>query len=140
MLVQSSRDRLFYAMKVVNFKYLKQKNMVVKDSLPGTDLKYSSPFTAQVYRVFFSKQKAYIVFEFIQGGQLMKHLHSNNRFQEIWGMFYAAQLLVALQSIHRNRLVFRSLNPNAILIDIQGNIKLVDYGKKVIDTSEHFYN
>lgn len=54
-------------------------------------------------------------------------------------MFYAAQLLIALQNIHRNRLVYRSLNPNDILIDSNGNVKLVDYGKKYIDTSERFY-
>lgn len=80
LLVQSSRDRLFYAMKVVDFKYLKQKNMAVRDSLPATDLKQECPFMAKVFRVFFNKQKAYIVFEFIQGGQLMKHLHANNQF------------------------------------------------------------
>lgn len=54
-------------------------------------------------------------------------------------MFYTAQLILALEEVHRNKLVYRSLNPRDILMDVEGNVKLVDYGVKVVDNKDSYY-
>lgn len=78
--------------------------------------------------------------EFIQGGQLQSHIRKSGRFPEIYSKFYACQLIVTLQHIHRLGYVYRTLNPSNILIGLDGNISVVDYGKKKVHLSQEYYN
>ncbi|CAD8084127.1 unnamed protein product [Paramecium primaurelia] len=41
--------------------------------------------------------------------------------------FYIAEILIALQHLHKNNIIYRNLTPNNVLIDNQGHIKLSDF-------------
>ena len=44
------------------------------------------------------------------------------------------QLLLAISAIHSKRVVHREINPENILIDSDGNVKLIDHGiAKILD-------
>ena len=43
-------------------------------------------------------------------------------------MFFAAQMVLALDHIHSKGIVYRDLKPENILIDLEGYIKLCDFG------------
>ena len=42
--------------------------------------------------------------------------------------FYAAQILLALEHLHNNNVVYRDLKPENILLNHDGYIKLADFG------------
>jgi serum/glucocorticoid-regulated kinase 2 len=51
-----------------------------------------------------------------------------NRYSEDRAKFYLAELILALEYLHDNNIVYRDLKPENILIDIEGHIKLADFG------------
>jgi serum/glucocorticoid-regulated kinase 2 len=52
-------------------------------------------------------------------------------------MFYFAEILLGLEFIHDNNILYRDLKPENIFIDIDGHIRLADFGlSKIISESE----
>lgn len=45
-----------------------------------------------------------------------------------WVKFYAAEILLALEILHQNKIVYRDLKPENVVIDVAGHIKLIDFG------------
>ncbi len=41
---------------------------------------------------------------------------------------YAAMLVLALEFLHNNNVIYRDLKPENILVDMNGYIKLTDFG------------
>jgi serine/threonine protein kinase len=42
--------------------------------------------------------------------------------------FYFIQILLAIEFLHKNLILYRDLKPENILIDWEGNVKIVDFG------------
>ena len=55
--------------------------------------------------------------DFIQGGELFKHLSEMKRFSEDKAKFYAAQIALALGYLHDSKIIYRDLQPENILLD-----------------------
>lgn len=66
--------------------------------------------------------------EFLQGGDLMTWLIKKEIFTEEQTRFYIAELILAVESIHKMNYVHRDLKPDNILLDSRGHIKLTDFG------------
>ena len=49
-------------------------------------------------------------------------------FKEEMVRFYIAQLLLAIEYLHQQNVIYRDLKPENILVDLDGNIKLADFG------------
>jgi len=50
------------------------------------------------------------------------------RFSESRAKFYAAQIFLAIDELHKMGYVYRDLKPENILFDMNGYIKVSDYG------------
>jgi serine/threonine protein kinase len=42
--------------------------------------------------------------------------------------FYAAQLVLAIEHLHKHNIIYRDLKPENVLIDRKGFIKVTDFG------------
>eukprot|EP00345_Euplotes_harpa_P004218 CAMPEP_0168328678 /NCGR_PEP_ID=MMETSP0213-20121227/6648_1 /TAXON_ID=151035 /ORGANISM="Euplotes harpa, Strain FSP1.4" /LENGTH=72 /DNA_ID=CAMNT_0008331843 /DNA_START=94 /DNA_END=312 /DNA_ORIENTATION=+ len=42
--------------------------------------------------------------------------------------FYLAEVVIALEFIHSKKIIYRDLKPENILIDIDGHVKVSDFG------------
>ena len=61
------------------------------------------------------------------GGELFHHLDLAGAFDEATAMFYAANVLLALEHLHSRGLVYRDLKPENLLLDAQGYCKVADF-------------
>jgi serine/threonine protein kinase len=62
------------------------------------------------------------------GGELFYLLHLKGRLPESMAKFYFAEILLGLEYIHKQGVVYRDLKPENVLLDIDGHIKLADFG------------
>jgi len=70
----------------------------------------------------------YLVTDYMSGGELFWHLQREGRFNETRAKFYVAELILALQHLHKHDIVYRDLKPENILLDANGHIALCDFG------------
>jgi serum/glucocorticoid-regulated kinase 2 len=66
--------------------------------------------------------------DFMIGGELFFHLRRESRFKENKTKFYAAELVLAIEYLHKKNIIYRDLKPENILIDYDGHIKITDFG------------
>lgn len=55
-------------------------------------------------------------------------LHKDRRFTEERARFYLAEILVALEDLHKRDIIFRDLKPDNIVFDEDGHALLTDFG------------
>ncbi|KAG7440976.1 Pkinase-domain-containing protein [Guyanagaster necrorhizus] len=70
----------------------------------------------------------YMVFEYVNGGQMLDYIISHGRLRERVARKFARQIGSALDYCHRNNVVHRDLKIENILISQTGNIKIIDFG------------
>lgn len=66
--------------------------------------------------------------DFCPGGELFFHLLKKGRFSEPVAKFYFVEVLLAIEHLHNNNIIYRDLKPENILLDLDGHIKLTDFG------------
>lgn len=66
--------------------------------------------------------------DFLNGGELFYHLRREQRFSEDRVRFYAAEILLALEYLHDQNIIYRDLKPENILLDQHGHVRLTDFG------------
>ncbi|KAK9320744.1 kinase-like domain-containing protein [Lipomyces orientalis] len=70
----------------------------------------------------------YMVFEYVNGGQMLDYIISHGRLKEKQARKFARQIASALDYCHHNSVVHRDLKIENILISKSGDIKIIDFG------------
>lgn len=117
-----------YAMKAINKSSLNSSNKKIQ-ALTERELlaQVNSPFVVKLHFAFQNQQKLFLVLDFLEGGELFGHLKRMQRFPEYVARFYAAEVLLALQDLHKRDIIYRDLKPENILLDRNGHVKLADF-------------
>ena len=69
-----------------------------------------------------------MVMEVCEGGDLAQHLGKMRFMDESLARFITAELILAMEYVHKKNVIFRDLKPENILIDSEGHIRLADFG------------
>lgn len=126
-----------YAMKIMRKEDVLLRNQV-KHTLTERHVLQTvrHPFIVGLQFAFQTDQKLYLVLPFMSGGELFFHLRRERAFPEARVLQYAAEILLALQELHRHDVVYRDLKPENVLMDAEGHLALSDFGlaKEAITT------
>ncbi len=128
-LVRKIDNKKLYAMKTLRKADVLRRNQVAhvkaeRDILAEADNEW-------VVKLFFSFQDVenlYFVMEYIPGGDMMSLLIKLGTFPEHLALFYIAELVCAIESVHKMGFIHRDIKPDNILIGADGHIKLTDFG------------
>jgi serum/glucocorticoid-regulated kinase 2 len=86
------------------------------------------PFIVQLHAAFQTIDHLHLVLDYCPGGELFFHLSQVGRFQEHQAAFYLAEVLLALEHLHRHNVIYRDLKPENVLLDQDGHVRLADFG------------
>ena len=109
-LVKMKNNNQIYAMKALKKSSLlnKSKHSLFRALTEKKILQTSQhPFINKLKFSFQNKSDLYMVFPFCQGGELRFHLNKIGRFSETAARIYSAQVLLALEYLHENNIVYR---------------------------------
>lgn len=129
-----------YAMKVLSKKVIVQKKEVAhtlgERNILVRTARSDSPFIVGLKFSFQTPTDLYLVTDYMSGGELFWHLQKEGRFNETRAKFYVAELILALQHLHKHDIVYRDLKPENILLDANGHIALCDFGLSKANLAE----
>ena len=95
------------------------------------------PFVVKLFYAFQDCEKLYLILEYAQGGELFHHLATERMFSEEVAAFYMAEMILALNHLHRNvGVVYRDLKPENCLLDHEGHLLLTDFGLSKVAVDE----
>lgn len=86
------------------------------------------PYICGMREMIVHQHHYYMVFEYVNGGQMLDYIISHGRLRERVARKFARQIASALDYCHRNNVVHRDLKIENILISQSGNIKIIDFG------------
>ncbi|KAJ1674519.1 Serine/threonine-protein kinase MRCK alpha, partial [Spiromyces aspiralis] len=134
-IVRDRHTQNVYAMKTLNkASLLRQRNQTAfleeRDVLiSGQD----SPWFPNLHSAFQDKDNLYLVMEYVPGGDLFSMLDrsENAVLDEDTTRHYVAEIVLAIEQLHKLGYAHRDIKPQNLLIDAQGHIKLADFGSCV---------
>ncbi len=124
------------AIKKIKKEVIENKNQVIHIRNEQLILsKIKSKWIIDLKASFQEGDYLFLVMEFSPGGDLMSLLIKKDILSEEEAKFYTAELILAIESIHKLDCIHRDIKPDNVLIDKTGHIKLSDFGlAKVPDT------
>ncbi|XP_069036107.1 serine/threonine-protein kinase MRCK alpha isoform X2 [Lepisosteus oculatus] len=122
-------DKVF-AMKILNkWEMLKRAETACfreeRDVLVNGD----SQWITTLHYAFQDENYLYLVMDYYVGGDLLTLLSKfEDRLPEDMARFYLAEMVLAIDSVHQLHYVHRDIKPDNILMDMNGHIRLADFG------------
>jgi protein kinase X len=114
-LAESDKDRVPLALKMLKKKEIIRLKQVEHIQSEKEILnRITHPFIVAFYGTFQDSQRVYMIMEYVIGGELFSQLRSSGRFSNETSRFYAAEIVLAIQYLHKHDIVYRDLKPEVI--------------------------
>ena len=100
----------------------------------------SSNYIVKIYETYQTQNHFCIVMEYICAGDLLSYIRKRSKLTEQIAKFIFKQIILSLQFIHSHNIVHRDIKLDNILIDLNNNIKICDFGvsKRIVNNDKMF--
>jgi len=128
-LVEMISDKKLYAMKVLNRTKIKQQNLIKYAITERNVMAHMNhPFIVRLRYAFQTNDKLFLVSDYCPGGDLSQYLEIERIFPEWKAKFYLCEIILAIEALHSQNVIFRDLKPDNVVLDEEGHALLTDFG------------
>lgn len=128
-LVEKNDTKEHFALKVLDKEKIIQRRM---ERYAFTErnilLRLNHPFIVKLHYAFQTPEKLALVMDYCPNGDLGNILTREKILKEDAARFYIAEIILGIQALHKEDILFRDLKPENILIEETGHIKITDFG------------
>ncbi|XP_072303014.1 myotonin-protein kinase isoform X2 [Eucyclogobius newberryi] len=119
-----------YALKIMNkWDMLQRGETACYQEEREVLLRGDRRWITELHYAFQDDNYLYLVMDYYVGGDLLTLLSKfGDRLPEDMAQFYLAEMVLAIDSIHRLGYVHRDIKPDNILLTVDGHIRLGDFG------------
>ena len=82
----------------------------------------------KIFETYETKNHICIVMEYICAGDLLTYIKKRSKLTELVAKFIFKQIILAIKYIHDNNIIHRDIKLDNILLDLDNNIKICDFG------------
>ena len=113
-------------MTIANIRARKDERNVLNELLVFQSV--SSPFLTKLHYSFRTSSTLYFVMDLLPGGSLAHHLRRMKAFQLKEIRYFAIQMIMAIDALHKAGFLHRDVKPENCLLTMKGVLKLSDFG------------
>ena len=101
--------------------------------------KINHPFIVNMHFSFQDYDNLYLIMDYLSGGDLRFHLshRKSSLFTEAQTKFFLSNIIISLEYIHSKKIIHRDVKPENLLLDINGYLRLTDFGIAVYSNKEN---
>ena len=90
--------------------------------------KEKNKFFCNYYEALQDNLNLYLVLEYLPGGELFRMIKNEGNLNASQAKFYLAEIVLALEDLHKRNIIYRDLKAENILLTQSGHVKLIDFG------------
>jgi len=119
-----------FAIKILNKKHIIKEKKVkyVNVEKAVLNIIHNHPLIVKLYYTFQDSYSLYFVLDLAKKGDLLGYIRKMGSFNLECTKFYVAEIVVALEYLHKKNIIHRDLKPENILLTENMHIKLTDFG------------
>mmetsp|Transcript_24060 Transcript_24060/g.49532 ORF Transcript_24060/g.49532 Transcript_24060/m.49532 type:complete len:881 (+) Transcript_24060:79-2721(+) len=128
--VRNKQSSQILAMKIISKRQLKKKSDYIENVQAERNIlkRVNHPFVVKMHCSFQTREKLFILMDFLAGGELFLRLGREGIFLEKDAAFYLAEIISGVDHLHNLGVLHRDLKPENILLCNDGHICLTDFG------------
>ena len=128
-LVRNKKNKFLYAIKALNLEQVKIENLeecveVEKDVL----LKIDHPFIMKMVKYLKNDNYIFFINEYIKGKELWEVIRDIGLLNKEQTQYYGGSILLAIDYLHKQKIIYRDIKPENVMVSVKGYIKIIDFG------------
>ena len=136
-LVRDKLNNKIYAMKKLNIPAIIRNSQIFHIKIERDILSMNSGniWQTKLFYSFIEGDYLYYIIEHCPGGDLLSYFDMKDYLTEEEARFYIAEIILGVESLHKNKCIHRDIKPENIFIDKFGHLKLGDFGLSIISNN-----
>ena len=128
-LVMNKKTKFPYAIKAIDKSHIISENLIENIELEKNILlKIDHPFIVKLVKCLKNETNIFFLMEYIKGKELFEVIRDIGFLNKDQTNFYVASMMIAIQYLHERKIIYRDIKPENIIVEINGYIKLIDFG------------